>query len=80
MARHALRKERRIGDDFKVQVGRLAILWGDMEALTRTLELMKVRGPRYRAKTDVELQCDYRRERFMAERQGFEPWVPKGHT
>ena len=61
--RVAPREERRISDDFKVQVGRLAILWGDIEALTRTLELMRVQGPRYRAKTDVELQREYRPQR-----------------
>ena len=31
-------KERRIGRDFIGQLGRLVILWGDIEALTRTLE------------------------------------------
>ena len=63
VARDASRNERRIDRDFMVQVGRLAILWGDVEALTRTLELMKVRGLRYRAKTDDELQREYRAER-----------------
>ena len=54
-------KDRRIGVDFLVQLGRLAILWGDMEALTRTLELMKGRGLRYRAKTEEELKREYRK-------------------
>lgn len=63
MARDASQKERRIGHDFTLQVGRLAILWGDMEALTRTLELMKAEGLRYRAKTDDELQREYRPKR-----------------
>ena len=64
VARRASQKERRIGHDFTLQVGRLVILWGDMEALARTLELMKVGGLlRYRAKTDEELQRDYRAKR-----------------
>ena len=54
-------KDRRIGVDFLVQLGWLAILWGDMEALTRTLQLMKGRGLRYRAKTEEELKREYRK-------------------
>ena len=56
-------KGRHIGRDFTEQLGRLVILWGDIEALVRTLALMKSQGLNYRAKTDEELMKDYRRER-----------------
>ena len=56
------RKERRIGKDFTGQLGRLAILWGDIEGLVRTLELMKGDGLTYRAKSDGELKAEYRAE------------------
>ena len=56
-------KGRRIGRDFTGQIGRLAILWGDIEALNRTLALMKSQGLNYRAKTDEELMEEYRKER-----------------
>ena len=61
---NADRKERRISRDFTEQLGRLVILWGDIEALTRTLSLMKCQGLKYRAKTDDELMKEYRRERL----------------
>ena len=35
-------KERRIGKEFTGQLGRLVILWGDIEGLVRTLELGRV--------------------------------------
>lgn len=53
-------KERRIGRDFTGQLGRLVILWGDIEALVRTLELMRGHGQGFRAKTDDELKAEYR--------------------
>ena len=56
------RKERRIGKDFTGQLGRLAILWSDIEGLVRTLELMKGDGLTYRAKSGGELKAEYRAE------------------
>ena len=58
----ARRKERRIGKGFTGQLGRLVILWGDIEGLVRTLELMKGDGLAYRAKTDDELKAEHRAE------------------
>ena len=57
------RGERRIGRDFIEQLGRLVIFWGDIEALIRTLALMKTQGLKYRAKTDEELKAEYHRNR-----------------
>ena len=56
-------KRHHIGRDFTEQLGRLVILWGDMEALVRTLALMKSQGLNYRAKTDEELIKEYRRKK-----------------
>ena len=61
---HADGKGRRIGSDFIEQLGRLVILWGDIEALTRTLTLMKGQGQNFRAKTDEELMKEYRRDKL----------------
>ena len=61
---NADRKGRRIGSDFIEQLGRLVILWGDIEALIRTLALMKGQGQKFRAKTDEELMKEYRRDKL----------------
>ena len=47
---------------FTEQRERLAILWGDIEALIRTLELMKGQWLRCRAKTEAELKQECRTE------------------
>ena len=55
-------RKRGIGKNFTRQLGRLAILWGDIEGLVRTLELMKGCGLTYRAKSDDVLKVEYRAE------------------
>ena len=64
-----MKREFEISQSFIKQVGRLAIRWGDIEGLTRTLEMMRGRTQQFSAKSSSELRAAYKAEWWPFEKR-----------